>query len=41
MIAAGFSARAVINRTDFGMDRLLLAAGDEVEILIEIEGIAN
>lgn len=36
---AGFSARTTIRRSDFGMRRMLAAVGDEVEIVLEIEGI--
>lgn len=36
---AGFSATAIIRRSEFGMRRLLAAVGDEVEIRLEIEGV--
>lgn len=36
---AGFSAKGLIKRSDFGMEFALPAIGDEVELLIEIEGI--
>lgn len=36
---AGFSARAVIKRSEFGMDYGLPGVGDDVEIRLEIEGI--
>ena len=36
---AGFSARTTIRRSEFGMRRMLAAVGDEVEIVLEIEGI--
>lgn len=36
---AGFSATARIKRSEFGMQRLLPAVGDEVEIVLEIEGL--
>jgi polyisoprenoid-binding protein YceI len=36
---AGFSARTTIKRSEFGMRRMLAAVGDEIEILLEIEGI--
>jgi polyisoprenoid-binding protein YceI len=35
---AGFSARATLMRSDFGMSALIPRVGDEVEILIEAEG---
>jgi polyisoprenoid-binding protein YceI len=38
---AGFSATATIDRSDFGMTRLLPAVGDTVEIRLEIEGIRD
>lgn len=34
---AGFSARAMLDRAEFGMDRRKKLVGDEVEVLIEIE----
>ncbi len=34
---AGFSARTTLKRSAFGMDRLLSAVGDEVELRIEVE----
>ncbi len=37
VMTAGFSARARIRRSDFGMDAFLPAVGDEVELLIEVE----
>lgn len=36
---AGFSARATLRRSEFGMSRLPAAIGDEVELRLEIEGI--
>lgn len=33
----GFSAKATINRSDFGMEYGLPAVGDEVDIIIEVE----
>lgn len=36
---AGFSARTTIKRSAFGMRSMLAAVGDEVEIVLEIEGI--
>jgi len=36
---AGFSARAVLRRSEFGMDRFAEAVGEEVELRIEIEGV--
>jgi polyisoprenoid-binding protein YceI len=36
---AGFSARATLRRSEFGMTRLPAAIGDEVELRLEIEGI--
>ncbi len=33
----GFSARGVINRSDFGLDQYSSFVGDEVEIIIEVE----
>lgn len=36
---AGFSARTTIKRSAFGMRRMLAAVGDEIEIVLEIEGI--
>jgi polyisoprenoid-binding protein YceI len=38
---AGFSARGTLRRSDFGMSRLPAAIGDEVEIRLEIEGVAE
>lgn len=35
---AGFSARAALRRSEYGMDALLDQVGDEVELLIEVEG---
>lgn len=34
---AGFSARSVLSRAEFGMDKWKKLVGDEVEVLIEIE----
>lgn len=36
---AGFSAKTVIKRSDFGMTRLIPDIGDEVHIALEVEGI--
>lgn len=36
-LRAGYLAKAVIDRTDFGMDNFLLAAGKEVTITVNIE----
>lgn len=36
---AGFSARGTLNRSDFGMKYELPAIGDEVQLIIEVEGI--
>lgn len=38
VIAAGFSARGTVKRSDFGMKFALGGVGDEVQILIEVEG---
>lgn len=38
---AGFSARAKIDRRDFGMKRYQEVVGDDIEIMIEIEGIRD
>ncbi|MCB0386663.1 MAG: YceI family protein, partial [Bdellovibrionales bacterium] len=38
-VRTGYQAKAVINRSDFGMNNLLAVAGDEVAITINIEGI--
>lgn len=38
-MTVGFSARARIRRSDFGMDAFLPAVGDEVELLIEVEAL--
>ena len=38
---AGFSATAMLKRSDFGMTRLLPAVGDVVELRLEIEGIRS
>lgn len=37
--AAGFSATAKLRRSDFGMQRMLPAVGDEIDIRLEIEGL--
>jgi polyisoprenoid-binding protein YceI len=36
-LTAGFSARAKLKRSDFGMNTLLPALGDEVDLRIEVE----
>jgi polyisoprenoid-binding protein YceI len=38
---AGFHATTTIKRSDFGMDRLLAIAGDEIENSINIEAVRN
>tara|TARA_B100000749_G_scaffold280895_2_gene280626 strand:- start:22900 stop:23481 length:582 start_codon:yes stop_codon:yes gene_type:complete len=38
---SGFHATTTILRSEYGMDKLLLAAGDEVEIIIDIEGVVQ
>lgn len=38
---AGFSASATIKRSDFGMEYGLPMVGDDVEIMIEVEGIRD
>ena len=35
--SAGFSARGVFKRSDFGMKTYLGAIGDDVDLIIEIE----
>lgn len=35
---AGFSGSAVLNRSEFGMDKHLKYIGDEVEVRLEVEG---
>ena len=37
--AAGFSARGHLKRSDFGMKTFLPYIGDDVELLIETEGL--
>lgn len=37
VITAGFSARGTIKRTDFGMDFLAPAVGDEIDLIFEVE----
>lgn len=37
VVTAGFSARGTIRRTDFGMDYLAPAVGDEIDLIFEIE----
>ncbi|MDX1541371.1 MAG: YceI family protein [Geminicoccaceae bacterium] len=36
---AGFSARGTLKRSDFGMDFLAPAVGDEIELILEIEAL--
>lgn len=36
---AGFSARGTLRRSDFGMDFLTPAIGDEIELILEIEAL--
>jgi len=36
---AGFSARALVKRSEFGMDYAVPMVGDEVEVVLEVEGI--
>ena len=36
---AGFSARGSLRRSDFGMDFLAPAIGDEIELILEIEAL--
>jgi polyisoprenoid-binding protein YceI len=38
VLTAGFSGRGTIKRTDFGMKYAAPALGDEIQILVEIEG---
>jgi polyisoprenoid-binding protein YceI len=37
VITAGFSARGTITRSEFGMDFLAPAVGDEIDLILEIE----
>lgn len=39
LYVAGFSARAALKRSDFGMDYLIPMVGDEVRVEIEVEAI--
>ncbi|MDX1653602.1 MAG: YceI family protein [Candidatus Competibacteraceae bacterium] len=41
VLTAGFSARTTLNRSDFGMNTFLPAIGDEVRLLLEVEGMAQ
>ncbi|SDG38493.1 Polyisoprenoid-binding protein YceI [Limimonas halophila] len=41
ILTAGISARGTIERSDFGVSKYTPAIGDEMELLIEIEGFAQ
>jgi polyisoprenoid-binding protein YceI len=38
VLVAGFSARSIIKRSDFGMKYALGGIGDEIRLLLEVEG---
>ncbi len=39
VMTVGFSARATIRRSDFGMDFLSPSIGDEIDLIFEIEAL--